>query len=72
MKKNQKMIFTAAWLVLGAALMICGLLEVVEPYWSGLGGGLLAAGILQTVRHIRYHKDPEYREAVNVKTKLKS
>ena len=69
MKKNGKVIFTAIWLILGITLVACGMMEVVDPYWSGMGGGLLAVAVLQIVRYIRYYKNPEYREAVDVQTK---
>ena len=69
MKKNAKMIFTAIWLILGVTLVTCGVLEIVDPYWSGMGGGLLAVSVLQMVRYIRYYKNPEYREEVDTQTK---
>ena len=41
----------------------CGAAGIVDEYWSGMGGGLLALAVLQIVRYIRYYKNPEYREA---------
>ena len=66
MKKDKRIILTVLWLVLGTALFVGGVLELVDPYWSGMGGGLLGVGIVQTIRRIRYKKDAAYREAVDV------
>lgn len=69
MKKNHRIILTASYLALGIALTVCGMLEVIDSYWCGMGGGLIGVGIVQLVRIIRYQKDEEYREAVDVQNK---
>jgi hypothetical protein len=56
------------WLLLGAVLVACSMTEVVDSYWSGMGGGLVGVGIAQLIRHIRYRKNEEYREKVDVET----
>ena len=66
---NKKRIVAVVWVILGAALTLSGVLGIVDSYWSGMGGGLLGVGIVQLVRVIRYHKDEEYRENVDVQAK---
>lgn len=66
MKYDRRMVLSIFWVLLGAALFICGTLEIVDSYWSGMGGGFLAVGVIQLIRHIRYRKNEEYREAVDV------
>ena len=39
---------------------------MVDSYWSGMGGGFLGVGIVQLIRHIRYRKNEDYREKVDV------
>ena len=65
--KDKRVILTFVWLILGVTLFVCGILEIVDSYWSGMGAGLLAVGILQLVRHIRYRTNTEYREAVEIR-----
>ena len=62
MKYDRRMVLSIFWVLLGAALFICGTLEIVDSYWSGMGGGFLGVGIVQLIRHIRYRKNEEYRE----------
>ena len=68
MKHGRRMYLSLFWLLLGAVLFVCGAMEVIDSYWSGMGGGFLAVGILQLIRHIRYRKNEEYREKVDVET----
>ena len=49
-------------IILGAILWICGILGVIDSYWSGMGGGLIGVGIVFLIRSIRYKRDPEYKE----------
>ena len=66
MKYDRRMYLSIFWVLLGAALFICSALGMVDSYWSGMGGGFLAVGIIQLIRHLRYRKNEEYREAVDV------
>lgn len=66
MKYDRRMILSVFWLVLGAALFVCGAMELVDSYWSGMGGGFLGVGIVQLIRHIRYRTNEDYRERVDI------
>ena len=66
MKYDRRMYLSLFWVLVGAALFVCGAMGWIDNYWSGMGGGLLAVGIIQVVRHIRYRKNEEYREKVDV------
>lgn len=66
MKYDRRMYLSLFWALAGAALFACSAMGWIDTYWSGMGGGLLAVGIIQTVRHIRYRKNEDYREKVDV------
>lgn len=66
MKSNKRMILSIFWILIGTVLLGCSFAGLTDAYWSGMGGGLFAAGILQLARHIRYRTDREYRESVDV------
>ena len=66
MKYDRRMVLSIFWVLLGAALFICSALGMVDSYWSGMGGGFLGVGIVQLIRHIRYRKNEDYREKVDV------
>ena len=66
MKYDRRMYLSLFWLLLGAVLVVCSMTEVIDSYWSGMGGGFAGVGIAQLIRHIRYRKNEEYREKVDV------
>ena len=62
---NRRNLVCIVWIVLGAVLFGCGIAEVVDEFWCGVGGGFLGVGIFRIVRIVRYRKDETYREAVD-------
>ena len=69
MKYDRRMYLSLFWVLLGAVLVVCGMTAVLDSYWSGMGGGFLGVGIVQLIRHIKYRKDEEYREKVDVENR---
>ncbi len=65
MKYKRRIFVSIFWILLGAGLLGCALFGVIDDFWSGMGGGLLAVGVLQLVKYIRYFKDTKYREEVD-------
>ena len=64
MKYEKKVIFSIFYIVLGTVLLGLGIFDIVDSFWSGMGGALVAVGIIQTVRQVKYRKNEEYREKV--------
>ena len=63
---NRRLILNIFWIVLGVVLFGLSVAEVLDSsFCAGMGGGLIAVGILRTVRTFRYRKDPEYREKID-------
>ena len=66
MYNNKRMALDILWIVLGAALILLTMTDVLDDsIYSGMGGALLAIGCLHMGRNIRYRKDPEYREKID-------
>lgn len=63
--KNKRMLISGIYILLGMALFGCGLAEIVDEFWSGMGGALIGVGIVRMISMIRYQKNPEYKEAVD-------
>lgn len=64
---NKKLLLSIFWIILGAVLIWLSIAEVVDStYWSGMGGALVAVGVLQVIRNLRYRNNPEYQEKVNI------
>ena len=70
MKEKLRFGFSIFWVLVGVVLFGLSVAEVIDSYWGGMGGGLIGVGILQTIRHIRYRKDPEYREIGRVTQRI--
>lgn len=64
---NKKLVLSIFWIILGAVLIWLSIAEVIDStYWSGMGGALLAVGVLQVIRNLRYRNNEEYQEKVNI------
>ena len=66
MRYDRKIYFGICWVWLGTALNICYFCGILESYWSGMGGGLIAVGVLQIARQIKYRTNESYREKVDI------
>ena len=69
MKHDRRIIASICYVVLGAVLLALGIMEVVDEFWSGMGGALIVVGILQVVRFLRYRNSEEYREKTEIANK---
>ena len=66
MKNKKHLIANIIEIVIGIVLTVCGAFGVVDSYWSGMGGALIAVGVISLVRSTRYHTDKEYQEKTDV------
>ena len=69
MREKVNFGFGIVWVLVGAVLFGLGAGEVIDNFWSGMGGGLIGVGLVRVVRHIRYRKDAEYREKTDTEVK---
>ena len=69
MKKDRRILACIVYLILGIALMILGILEVLDAFWSGMGGALIAVGVVRMIHILRYRNDESYRENMEIETK---
>lgn len=69
MNNKRRMLVSILWILLGIGLIVGALVAKMDSFWSGLGTAFLFVGALQMVRWIRYARNPEYREKVEVENK---
>jgi hypothetical protein len=63
---NKKLALSIFWVVLGAVLMALTVTKTLDSeIYSGMGGGLIAVGILQITRNLKYRRDPAFREKID-------
>lgn len=69
MYNNKRFVLSIFWIIIGAVLLglsIAGILE--SSLYAGFGGGFIAVGVLQTIKHLRYRNNSEYKEKVDTET----
>ena len=59
---TKRLIASIVEIVLGIILWICGVIGLLDSYWSGMGAGLIGVGIVFLIRQIRYNTNAEYKE----------
>ena len=64
---NKRLALSIFWLVLGLVLVVLSTAEVLnDSIYAGMGAALAVIGGLQLGRHIKYRRDPEYREKIDI------
>lgn len=63
---NKKLALSIFWVVLGVALFVLALTGVLDSTFSTMGVAFVLVGALQIWRNIKYRRDPEYREKVDI------
>ena len=64
---NKRLALSIFWLVLGLVLVVLSAAEVLnDSIYAGMGAALAVIGGLQLGRHIKYRRDPEYREKIDI------
>ena len=67
---NKRLALSIFWVILGAALIALSVAGVLDSArYSAMGGGLVVVGALQIARNLKYRKDPQYREKIDVELK---
>ena len=69
MKNGRRIVAFIVYMVLCLALVVLGILEIVDPFWSGMGGALIAVGVIRMIHILRYRYDEAYRENMEIETK---
>lgn len=69
MKDRRRLIIAVLWIVLGAGLFGSAVAGLLDSFWSGMGGGLIAVGVLRLVREVKYRTNEVYREKMDVELK---
>lgn len=64
---NKKLALSIFWVIAGIVLLVLSVAEVLtDTLYAGMGGALIVVGMLQVIRNIKYRKDEEYREKIDV------
>ena len=63
---NKRLALSIFWVIAGIVLMALSIAEKLDSsLYSGMGGALIAVGVLQVMRNLKYRRDPDYREKID-------
>ena len=63
---NKRLALSIFWVILGAVLIGLTITEKLDSsMYSGMGGALMAIGVLRIGRTVRYRKDSDYRKKID-------
>ena len=69
MNTEKRFYLNIFYIIVGFALLACGIFEIVDSFWSGMGGALIGIGAIRTLQFVKLRKNPEYREKIETETK---
>ena len=69
MKFEKRFYLNIFYVVIGATLLACGVFEIVDSFWSGMGGALIGVGAIRIFQFEKIRKNPEYREKMDIEYK---
>ena len=69
MKYEKKIYLDIFYIIFGAGLLVCGIFEIVDSFWSGMGGALIGVGAIRMIQFVKFRKNSEYREKIETETK---
>ena len=64
--RDKRYVTSIIYLILGFVLIGLGFAEVIDSFWSGMGGALFAVGVIRLVRTYRFLKDEQFREKIEI------
>lgn len=64
---TRKLAVSIMWVLIGIALLVLSFTEVLDDsIYSGMGGALIAVGVIQIIRNVKYHTNDEYKEKIDI------
>ena len=68
MNKKRNIIMNIAYIIIGIVLIACAKTGMISDTYLGFGGGILGVGIVLLAKNIRYVKNKEYQENVDIES----
>ena len=68
MNDTKRLIASIVKIALGVGLLLASFWNLLDPFWSGMGGALIGIGVLRLAQQIKYRANPSYRDEVDVQS----
>ena len=66
MKNNRRIIADFIFIFFGIVLFGLGFTDFADPFWSGMGGALIAIGVVRIIHFFRFRNNEAYREKIEL------
>ena len=61
-RNDRRFLANIIEIVIGAALLVLGIIGIIDEFWTGMGTALIVVGMLMFIRQIRYRTNEEFKE----------
>lgn len=68
MNNNKRLIANVLEIATGIVLTVLGYSNFIDEYWGGMGTALIFVGCLSLLRLLRYNRNEEYKEKVDIES----
>lgn len=65
-KIKLKILLYVVFSAVGIALLCLGASQIADPFYSGMGGGLIGVSVIRLIQLIRFDRDKEYAKRITV------
>ena len=66
MKNTRRIAVYVLEILIGIGLLIASQINLMDPFWSGMGAALIVVGAVRLIQMLRYSTSEDYRESVDV------
>ena len=68
-RNDKRFLANIIEIVVGAALLVLGIIGIIDEFWTGMGMALVVVGMLLFIRQIRYRTNEDFKEEMDIREK---
>ena len=68
-RNDRRFLANIIEIVVGAALLVLGIIGIIDEFWTGMGTALIVVGMLMFIRQIRYRTNEDFKEEMDIREK---
>ena len=63
---NRRLVLGVVYIIIGVLLSVLSFVSIVDEWWQSFGVAILIVGIVDIIRYIKYRRNVEYKEKVDL------
>ena len=68
-RNDRRFLANIIEIVIGAALLVLGIIGIIDEFRTGMGTALIVVGMLMFIRQIRYRTNEDFKEEMDIREK---